>query len=207
MAAVFLKGFLLSIALVASIGMQNLFVFNTALNNRFGRANLIATFVWLADSTLTIVAFFGVGALLTAFPLVKILVMLIGGAIVVWLGIGIIRSATAAQLGQSDTVQPLGAAFRSAWLVTWANPQALLDVSLMYGALRGSMPVADYAPFIIGVVIATAVWFYGMTTLLNLLRDKLPAKVMVVINMLSGLIVTGYGVLLIWRGLQAAFGF
>jgi len=53
MTSVVLRGMLISFALVSSIGMQNLFVVNSAMSNRLRRALLIGVFVWLADTTLT----------------------------------------------------------------------------------------------------------------------------------------------------------
>ena len=45
----------------------------------------------------------------------------------------------------------------------------------------------------LGIVSATALWFFGITLILNLLKDKLPNQVLVAINVISGLIVMGYG--------------
>lgn len=202
MLAVYLKGMLISIALVSSIGMQNLFVFNNALGNRTPRAMLYAAFVWCADMILTIAAFLGLGTLIAANETVRLIVMAIGGAIVVWIGIGTIRSANASTLGgaQASTVKQ---AFTGALVVTFANPQAIIDTGLMLGAMRGSLPSGDVTPFLAGVLSATAIWFFGITLVLSLLRSRLPKKLMLWVNIVSGFIVTGYGASLLYQVLRA----
>lgn len=198
MVETYLHGMLISIALVTSIGMQNLYVFNNALGNRPPRALLYALFVWLADTALTAVAFLGMGALISANAMLRLVVMAIGGAVVVWIGIGIIRSAHTAVLGsgQQSTVK---AAFVGAWVVAFANPQALIDTSLMLGALRGTLASWQVVPFLLGVISSTALWFFGITAVLSLLKNKIPRRLLMWVNIVSGLIVTGYGLSLLYQ--------
>jgi L-lysine exporter family protein LysE/ArgO len=202
MLAVYLKGLLISIALVSSIGMQNLFVFNNALGNRLPRAMLYALFVWVADLVLTVAAFLGLGTLISANDTVRLIVMFIGGIIVIWIGIGTIRSANASTLGgaQASTAKQ---ALTGAIVVTFANPQAIIDTGLMLGAMRGSLPTGDVAPFLLGVLSATAIWFFGISLVLSLLRSRLPKKLMLWVNIISGVIVTGYGVSLLYQVVRA----
>ena len=202
MLAVYLKGMLISIALVSSIGMQNLFVFNNALGNRLPKAMLYALFVWVADLVLTVAAFLGLGTLISANDTIRLIVMFIGGLIVVWIGIGTIRSANASSLGgaQASTVKQ---ALTGAIVVTFANPQAIIDTGLMLGAIRGSLPAGEVAPFLLGVLSATALWFFGISLVLSLLRSRLPKKLMLWVNIISGVIVTGYGLSLLYQVVRA----
>jgi L-lysine exporter family protein LysE/ArgO len=202
MLAVYLKGMLISIALVSSIGMQNLFVFNNALGNRLPKAMLYALFVWVADLVLTVAAFLGLGTLISANDTIRLIVMFIGGLIVIWIGIGTIRSANASSLGgaQASTVKQ---ALTGAVVVTFANPQAIIDTGLMLGAMRGSLPAGEVAPFLLGVLSATALWFFGISLVLSLLRSRLPKKLMLWVNIISGVIVTGYGLSLLYQVVRA----
>jgi L-lysine exporter family protein LysE/ArgO len=202
MLAVYLKGMLISIALVSSIGMQNLFVFNNALGNRLPKAMLYALFVWVADLVLTVAAFLGLGTLISANDTIRLIVMFIGGLIVIWIGIGTIRSANASSLGgaQASTVKQ---ALTGAIVVTFANPQAIIDTGLMLGAMRGSLPAGEVAPFLLGVLSATALWFFGISLVLSLLRSRLPKKLMLWVNIISGVIVTGYGLSLLYQVVRA----
>lgn len=203
MLAVYLRGMLISIALVTSIGMQNLFVFNNALGNKLRHSLVYALFVWIADTTLTVIAFLGMGALIAANDTARLIIMAIGGAIVVWIGVNIIRGAKAAVIGSEHDETTMKAAFVGAWVVAFANPQAIIDTSLMLGALRGTLANWQVAPFLLGVITSTALWFFGITIVLGLLKDRLPKKLLMWVNILSGAIVTGYGCVLIFQVLQA----
>ncbi|WP_054750481.1 LysE/ArgO family amino acid transporter [Lacticaseibacillus thailandensis] len=160
MLAVYLRGMLISIALVSSIGMQNLFVFNSAMSNRLRRALLIAAFVWVADTTLTVVAFLGVGTIITHYQWLKLVILLVGGVVVIWMGWGILRSANATTLGGGDTAMPLKEAFTGAWVVAFANPQAIIDTSVSFGAMRSTLSNSQVLPFLLGILSSTALWFF-----------------------------------------------
>lgn len=42
------------------------------------------------------------------------------------------------------------------FMVTWANPQAIIDGSLLIGGLRAAMTVSESGMFIMGVCTASA---------------------------------------------------
>lgn len=202
MSAMYLKGLLLSLALVSSIGMQNLFVFNNAINQPLKRAWPVTIMVWFADTALTLAGFFGMGAIISTHELFKLIIMFLGGLLVIWIGFGILRSAASFKLESSNTPLPMKKSLINAWVVTWANPQAIIDTSLMFGAMRGSLADTEVAPFITGVVSATAIWFFGITLVLGLLKERLPQKFLMWVNIVSGVIVMGYGIYLLYQSLM-----
>ena len=56
-----IQGFLLGMSYVAPIGMQNLYVINSALSNKFRRAITVCVITIFFDITLALVCFFGIG--------------------------------------------------------------------------------------------------------------------------------------------------
>ncbi|WP_307994455.1 LysE family transporter, partial [uncultured Weissella sp.] len=191
---------------IAPIGMQNLYVFNNAVNNTLQRAMLYVLFVWLADSSFSIVAYFGMGAIINSNDLLKLIVMILGGALVIYIGWTILRSANQVSLDASGNKLSMGKAFATAFIVTWANPQALVDGSLMLGATRAKLPDADVWPFIIGVLIATALWFTIVTVVVNRLKNRLSKRAFVIVNVVSGLIMLGYGLYFLYGAVQMIMG-
>lgn len=200
-----IKGMMIGFAFVAPIGMQNLYVFNNALTNSFRRSLVYVLFVWIADSLFSLAAFFGMGAIISSVTWLRLLVMLVGGLIVIWIGWGILRSADGVQLNAHQNKLPVKQAFMTAFIVSWANPQALIDGSLLLGALRGTLAKDAVWPFIIGVIMATFIWFNTITILMNLLKERLPKKVLVWVNIISGLIVLIYGAYLLVEALLDIF--
>ena len=61
---IFLQGLTMGLAYVAPIGMQNLFVINSALTNKRKRALLTVIFF---DITLSLACFFGIGTIMQKF--------------------------------------------------------------------------------------------------------------------------------------------
>jgi L-lysine exporter family protein LysE/ArgO len=196
---------MIGFAFVAPIGMQNLYVFNNALTNSFRRSLVYVLFVWIADSLFSLAAFFGMGAIISSVTWLRLLVMLVGGLLVIWIGWGILRSADGVQLNAHQNKLPVKQAFMTAFIVSWANPQALIDGSLLLGALRGTLAKDAVWPFIIGVIMATFIWFNTITILMNLLKERLPKKVLVWVNIISGLIVLIYGAYLLVEALLDIF--
>lgn len=200
-----IQGMMIGFAFVAPIGMQNLYVFNNALTNSFRRSLMYVLFVWIADSLFSLAAFFGMGAIISSVTWLRLAVMIVGGLLVLWIGWGILRSADSVQLNTQKNELPVKQAIVSAFIVSWANPQALIDGSLMLGALRGTLAKDAVWPFIIGVVIATFIWFNTITIIMNLLKERLPKKVLVWVNIVSGLIVLVYGAYLLVQALLDIF--
>ena len=68
---IYLQGLTMGLAYVAPIGLQNLFVINTALTQPRRRVFLTALIVIFFDVTLGLACFFGVGAIMQASPLLE----------------------------------------------------------------------------------------------------------------------------------------
>lgn len=198
---IYLRGILVGFAFVAPIGMQNIYMFNNALSNKMSKALLYNFLVWFCDALFSFAAFYGIGALISANEIVKIIVMLVGGALTSYIGFNIIRSAKQTSIGSDSKKQTLKQALMTALIVSWGNPQAMIDGTMMLGASRATLTFEQSILFITGVVTASFIWDHGITIGFNLLRDKLPKKFLLAINLISGIIVAIYGLYLILTGI------
>lgn len=198
---IYLRGILIGFAFVAPIGMQNIYMFNNALSNKMSKALLYNFLVWFCDALFSFAAFYGIGALISANEIVKIIVMLVGGALMSYIGFNIIRSAKQTAIGSDSKKQTLKQALMTALIVSWGNPQAMIDGTMMLGASRATLTFEQSILFITGVITASFIWDHGITIGFNLLRDKLPKKFLLAINLISGIIVAVYGLYLILTGI------
>ena len=198
---IYLRGILVGFAFVAPIGMQNIYMFNNALSNKMSKALLYNFLVWFCDALFSFAAFYGIGALISANEIVKIIVMLVGGALTSYIGFNIIRSAKQTAIGSDSKKQTLKQALMTALIVSWGNPQAMIDGTMMLGASRATLTFEQSILFITGVVTASFIWDHGISIGFNLLRDKLPKKFLLAINLISGIIVAVYGLYLILTGI------
>ena len=178
---IFLQGLTMGLAYVAPIGMQNLFVINSALTNKRKRALLTALIVIFFDITLSLACFFGIGTIMQKFKWLQMVILCVGSLIVIYIGISLLRAKTQ-DLEKDQPTMSIKKTISSACVVTWFNPQAIIDGTMMLGAFHVTLAAGQETPFITGVACASFSWFIGLTFLISLISSKFNAKVMRWIN-------------------------
>lgn len=191
----------MGLAYVAPIGLQNLFVINSALTHTRRRALLTAWIVIFFDVTLALACFFGIGAVMERYQWLQMVILCVGSLIVIYIGIGLLR-AKAEEIDRSKTTDSVRKTISSACVVTWFNPQAIIDGTMMLGAFHVTLPAQQSIPFISGVGIASCLWFTGITLAISLFSDRFNAKTLQMINVVCGVIIIFYGCKLMWNFIQ-----
>lgn len=189
----YLQGLTMGLAYVAPIGLQNLFVINTALTQKRNRVFMTALIVIFFDVTLALACFFGVGAVMEQSRLLEMAVLLIGSIIVIMIGISLIRAKDTMDNSTNVNV-PILKVISTACVVTWFNPQALIDGSMMLGAFKATLPEGQDLGFILGVASASCLWFMGISAIISLFSAKITDNVLRVINVVCGVVIVIYGV-------------
>ncbi|MDO4321385.1 MAG: LysE family transporter [Lachnospiraceae bacterium] len=199
----FLQGLTMGLAYVAPIGLQNLFVINSALTHPRRRALLTALIVIFFDVTLALACFFGIGAVMQRYEWLQLLVLFAGSLIVIYIGIGLLRSKVE-ELEKTEIDPSIWKTISSACVVTWFNPQAIIDGTMMLGAFHVTLAPPQSAPFISGVAAASCIWFSGLTLVISIFSSKFNVKTLRVINLISGVVVIFYGTRLFLNFLSMA---
>lgn len=202
----YLQGLTIGLAYVAPIGLQNLFVINSALTQKRGRAYLTALIVTFFDVTLMLACFFGVGALMERFRWLQLAILLVGSLIVCWIGIGLLRSKATLDTSRANVNVSVLQLAGKACVVTWFNPQALIDGTMLFGAFHASLPAGLEPPFVLGAASASILWFSGITTLITLFSAKFNDKVLRWINIVCGCVIIFYGLKLLYNFVQMVMG-
>ena len=173
----YLQGLSLGLAYVAPIGVQNLFVINAGLSQP--RAAAYRT------------------ALIEHSELIRKGVLLAGSLVVMYMGLRLMLSREVA--GPAINVNiPLMKTIGMACVVTWFNPQAIIDVSLLLGSFRVALPPEESGLFLWGVVCASCLWFLSLTTISSLFKNRFTPRLLRIINLVCGLVIFFYGVKLGW---------
>ena len=123
---IYLQGLTLGLAYCAPIGLQNLFVINTALTQPRKRVAATVLIVLFFDISLGMACFFGIGAVMSASPWLEMAILLVGSVIVIWIGQGLVRSKDTMDTSTKVDI-PIAKVITTACVVTWFNPQALID--------------------------------------------------------------------------------
>lgn len=189
----FWQGLTMGLAYVAPIGMQNLFVINSALTHTRRRALINAFIVIYFDVTLALACFFGAGAVIQRYEWIRLLVLAAGSLIVIYIGIGLLRSKEE-KLEKTEVSSSILKTISSACIVTWFNPQAIIDGTMMLGAFHASLPVKQAASFVSGVAASSCIWFTGLTLVVSVLGRKINERVLWSINRVCGIVIIFYGV-------------
>ncbi len=192
-----LQGWLLGIAYVAPIGMQNMYLINTAIEKDRLRALQVALIIIFFDVTLAFACYWGIGKVMEHFTILQLLVTGVGSLAVIWIGIGLIR-ATPGQDQKENFDKSLLQVVGTCFVVTWLNPQALIDGTLLLGGFRATLSAMNGAWFIGGVVLASTMWFLTVSMVVSTFKKAFNVKILKVINVLCGLILVGFGLKLGW---------
>jgi L-lysine exporter family protein LysE/ArgO len=188
----FVQGFFMGLAYLAPIGMQNLYVINSALRGTLAKAYQVACIVILFDVSLSLSAFWGTGLVLEAFPLLKWGFYLFGSMIVMFIGVALIRTRPA----NPTEIQVAEAFYKTvafAFTVTWLNPQALLDSTFLLGGYRALLDQFSSMLFLSGVISASIVWFFGLVTVVARFRNQINTTTMKTINVACGITIMLFG--------------
>ena len=199
---IYLQGLTMGLAYVSPIGLQNLFVINTALTQPRKRVYATALIVIFFDVTLGLACFFGIGALMQASVWLEMAVLLVGSLIVIWIGIGLLKSKEESLDTGKDVNIPIAKVVTTACVVTWFNPQALIDGSMMLGAFKATLPAGTDLFFVGGFASASIIWFLSISTIISLFSARFTPKTLHIINVVCGAVIIFYGLKLLWNFIQ-----
>ena len=189
----FLQGLVLGLAYVAPIGIQNLYLINTAARETGKRTLEVALMIIFFDIALAPACFFGIGALIHAFPVVQGMVLLSGCVLVTCIGITLMTSQPQLSTEISGEGQSFLTIIGTCFAITWLNPQAIIDGSLLLGGVNASLSGSMSWCFIVGVCLASCFWFASLAALTVQFRTRLNPAIMHWINMVCGAIIIFYG--------------
>lgn len=193
----YIQGLTLGLAYVAPIGMQNLFVINSALTQTRLRALVTALIVIFFDVTLALACFFGIGLVMQKYPPVQLGILLLGGLVVLYIGVSLLKSSVR-QIGGAQQM-PLGKTVWQACVVTWFNAQAVIDGTMLLGAFKATMNHAQSLHFLFGVISASCLWFISLALIVSLAGSLITPRTLNLINKICGTVIIIYDIKLFWH--------
>ena len=189
----FIQGLTLGLAYVAPIGIQNIFVINSALKEKLSRAMITAIIVIFFDVSLALACFFGIGSAMERYSWLRMVISAAGSVVIIFIGIRLILSKSA-EIGSRSAGTSIPRIISSAFAVTWLNPQAIIDGTMMLGASHASLPELGIVPFITGVASVSCTWFLCLSSAISLTSRHFTPKILRMINILCGVVITFYGI-------------
>lgn len=124
-----------------------------------------------------------------------------GGAFLLFLGARILlRGPIEDGTGNGPERTNLAGAFGSCFLLTLTNPATVLSFVAIFAGLGLVSGTTDYTAatsLVVGVFIGSAAWWLALSGLVSLLRGHVTPEIMVWINRTSGVIIVGFGLVVL----------
>ena len=161
-AAVVLKGFATSAALIVAIGAQNAFVLRCGLRREHVLAVVLVCA--LSDALLIALGVAGLGTLAQRSPALLAIARYGGAAFLIGYGALAARRVLDrnALIAAADAPLSLPAALSACLAFTYLNPHCWLDTVVLLGGIASQQPPTARAAFGIGAVAASFAWFFAL---------------------------------------------
>ncbi len=160
----FLHGFVVCFGLIVSIGAQNAFLLKQGILKQ--HVFWIALICFVCDVLLMGVGVLGLGSLIAQSPISSLILALIGALFLFTYGS---RSFIAAYHGSSQLLMQQDktkSSLKKAVLVTLAitllNPHVYIDTVVIVGGIGGTLNFEQKVQFLIGALICSFLWFFGV---------------------------------------------
>jgi len=204
----FLTGLAFGLALAMPVGPIGLLCIRRSLEDGFAVGFATGLGAAAADAGYGAIAAFGLTAV-SAFLLAwQSPLALIGGALLLWLGLSSWRSRPATVAASASRARRPLVAFAQTAVLTAGNPQTVLTFAALVGGLGVGIGAGEAAwgragALVVGVFLGSAGWWLVLAGgVAGVLRGRLGETRILWINRIAGLVVAGFGLAAIARGLN-----
>ena len=157
-----------------------------------------------ADLFYAAVAAFGLGFVINIVQAHELLLQIIGGIFLIVIGLKIyfdnpIRQIRQRRQGRVSKTGLLGD-YLSLFFLTVSNPITVVVFMAVFAGMSvfgESSSLLGEVLVVAGVLLGGGVWWYTLSTLVNIFRKKFRLRVLITINRVSGMVITVLGALVI----------
>ena len=190
------KGLAFGFVLAATVGPMWLLCLRRTLASGALAGFVSGMGIAVADAIYGAVAAFGLTAVSGALLAQRFWLGLLGGAFLLYLGARTLAARPANDEAGLPAEARLVPAFFSTLGLTLANPPTILAFAAIFAGLGlGANPgYAAAATVVLGVFLGSATWWVILALGANRLRASLGAGLLRAVNLVSGLVILGYGI-------------
>lgn len=155
-----------------------------------------------ADLFYATVAIFGLGFVVNIVQTHELLLQLIGGIVLVAIGLITYFRNPLKQIRRRRRVSKKGLLgdFATLFFLTASNPVTIVVFMAVFAgaSVFGDTPTFKIELFVlVGVLLGGSLWWYVLSTLINIFRKKFRLRVLITINRVAGIVITVLGGLVI----------
>lgn len=191
------RGLLLGLAVAAPVGPMSLLCMRLTLARGFLAGLAAGLGVATADAVYGTVAALGLMTIADVLLGHQPWLRLVGGAAMIWLGIGAARTRPGAAR-EIDSRLGLTGAYAATFALTLMNPATIISFAALFaGVGLGAGPSEAGAPMalVAGVFVGSALWWLLVTGGIATVRQRISLRVQRIVNVVSGLALIVFGLL------------
>lgn len=198
-------GVVIGILVAAPVGPVNVLCIQRAIERGFWGGIAAGLGAMFGDGFIALCAALGVGAITGAVEYHRMTIQVVGGLVLIAFGLKL-YSATprfvpaVAEEGRSETLRDFVWDIPQTFLLTITNPGAVLGLFAIFGGVSTFVEVESYVDaltIVAAVMAGSLAWWVGLSHLIGRFRHLLTAGRLRLINQITGLLLSGFGVLLV----------
>ena len=161
----------------------------------------MSAIVTFFDVALSVACFFGMGAIMSSSVWLELALIFVGSIVVIIMGTKILKSSDNTELNANVEI-PIKKVIATSCIVTWFNPQAIIDGSMLLGASKAAIPPEYGTAFIISCAASSVCWCFIMPSVVYYFKSKFSDKAIRIISVVCGIFIVVYGCKLFVSGIQ-----
>ena len=165
----------------------------------------MSAIVTFFNVVLSVACFFGMGAIMSSSIWLELALIFVGSVVVIIMGAKLLKQNGSADFN-ADVEIPITKVIATSCVVTWFNPQAIIDGSMLLGASKATIPAEYGTAFIISCAAASAFWWFIMPSVVYYFKSKFSDKAIRIISVVCGIFIVVYGCKLFVSGIQLVRG-
>jgi L-lysine exporter family protein LysE/ArgO len=206
----FISYFLLGLSLAIPIGPINAAQLDRGIKGGFFPAWFVGLGAIVADGIYMLIVYYGIYHIIDT-PFVKTFLWLFGGFVLIYTGVESMVSAKKLDIQSRSQRESLSKSFLSGFIMSITNPLTILFWLGIYGSvLAKTVSMFNTEQIIIysgAIFLGLLVWDITMALIASSFRSFLKSKALVLLSLLSGLSLIGFGIYFGYQGLHLLFYF
>lgn len=200
-----LKGFIVGLGASIPLGPLGVLCVQKTLSKGRNSGFITGLGASFSDTLYAAISLLGLAFIENLIDKNRDIVMIIGGAIIIYIGIRIFLTNPIKQIRQKNTNKKHIQDFIEAFLMTVTNPGAIFLILGLLAAVGININDSEVRPsvtiILLGVFSGSVVWWFTLSTGINLFRKKFRIRQLMMINRVSGAIMGVLGIIAMFDGI------
>jgi threonine/homoserine/homoserine lactone efflux protein len=198
-------GIIIGILIAAPVGPVNVLCVQRAIERGFFGGVAAGIGAVLGDGLIALFAAMGVGAITGAVKAYRNSIQVIGGIALAVFGAKLYYTAPRLDMSQDNTdsrasLKDFAWDIPQTFFLTITNPGAVLGLFAIFGGVSTFVEVSSYIDaitMVAAIMGGSLVWWIGLSHLISRIRHRISADLLGRINRIAGVLLLGFGGLLI----------